>query len=185
MDIFKTSSRAEWRKYLEENFTKLNEIWFSLPVPSSNEEGVSYNDAVEEALCFGWIDSTNYPLDENHRRLRFSPRRKSSAYSQLNIERLIWLNEHNLIHESILPSVLPIINKPFKYPKKIINALKKEEVVWNNYQNFSDSYKRIRIAHIVSSKSKEEYEKRLKTFINKTRDNKLIIGNGSDEKYYK
>ena len=63
--------------------------------------------------------------------------------------------------------------------------LKSDKVVWENYQNFSEPYKRIRIAYIDSArKSTEEFEKRLNHFINNTKDNKLIKGFGGIEKYY-
>jgi len=57
----------------------------------SGEKSLSYNDVVEEALCFGWIDSTIKHLDPTHRIQRFTPRKKNSEYSRANIERLIWL----------------------------------------------------------------------------------------------
>ncbi len=69
--------------------------------------------------------------------------------------------------------------------KDIIARLKEDKTVWNNYQLFSDTYKRIRIAYIeVARKRPEEFEKRLNNFINKTRENKRITGFGGIEKYY-
>lgn len=62
--IFNARNRQQWRSWLAENFEKGKEIWFVFPTKASGEEGVSYNDAVEEALCFGWIDSTAGTLDE-------------------------------------------------------------------------------------------------------------------------
>lgn len=179
-------TREEWRNWLMENHTKEKEVWFTFPTIASMELGVSYNDAVEEALCFGWIDGVAGSLDDNHNTRRFTPRRKGSGYSQLNIERLYNLYEKGLIHPSKLEEVKKVISKPFVYPKDIIKALKKDEVVWNNYQNFSDSYKRIRIAYINASRKRpEEFKKRLKNFIDKTRENKIITGYGGTDKYYK
>ena len=54
--IFCCSDRREWRDWLEEHFETEDEVWFVFPTIDSGEKGVSYNDAVEEALCFGWID---------------------------------------------------------------------------------------------------------------------------------
>jgi len=56
--IIYTSDRQEWREWLETHFETEIEVWFVFPMKESNEESISYNDAVEEALCFGWIDST-------------------------------------------------------------------------------------------------------------------------------
>ena len=80
METFYTSDRSEWRAYLSEHFETLAEIWFVFPLNGSGEPSLSYNDAVEEALCFGWIDSTNRRLDESHCARRFTPRKKGSPY---------------------------------------------------------------------------------------------------------
>lgn len=85
------TDRLQWREWLSEHFEIENEIWFVFPSVDSGEKGVSYNDAVEEALCFGWIDGRAGTLDESHQLRRFTPRRKGSGYSQPNIERLIYL----------------------------------------------------------------------------------------------
>ena len=66
--------------------------------------------------------------------------------------------------------------------KDIIARLKEDKTVWNNYQLFSDTYKRIRIAYIEAARKRPE--KRLNNFINKTRENKRITGFGGIEKYY-
>ena len=186
MDTFYTSERSEWRAYLAERFESATEIWFVFPTKDSGEKGLSYNDAVEEALCFGWIDSTNKRLDEKHCIRRFTPRKKGAAYSQPNIERLIWLDAHNLIHPKIRETVLPIIRAPFVFPADIIDALRQDDAVWENYQRFSEPYRRIRIAYIDAARNRpEEFQKRLNSFLEKTRRNKRIMGYGGIEKYYK
>ena len=186
LNIFATASRQAWRDYLMANYQTLNEVWFVFPTLEANEESLSYNDAVEEALCFGWIDSTNRRLDDSHCIRRFSPRKKGSPYSQPNIERLIWLNERNLLLPEVRESVLPIIETSFRFPKDIIRALKKDPEVYENYLKFSDSYKRIRIAYIDAARNRpEEFKKRLDTFIKKTKAGKMIMGYGGIEKYYR
>ena len=138
MDTFCTSERAAWRKYLADHFETAPEIWFIFPDKKSGEESLSYNDAVEEALCFGWIDSTNRRLDEKHCIRRFSPRKKGSTYSQPNIERLIWLDSRGLIHPKVRESILPVIEKPFVFPPDILETLRQDETVWENYRHFSE-----------------------------------------------
>jgi len=108
---FYTSERANWREWLIEHFEKETEIWFLFPMKESGDKSLSYNDAVEEALCFGWIDSTIKHVDPYHRAQRFSPRRKGSEYSRANIERLIWLEHQGLIHPKVRESVLEIIKR--------------------------------------------------------------------------
>ena len=179
-------NRHDWRNWLKGNFETEKEVWFVFPTISSDEIGVSYNDAVEEALCFGWIDGVAGTLDETHQLRRFTPRRKGSGYSRLNIERLINLDSQGMIHPKLEKDIKKIINKPFKFPKDIINEIKKDKVAWKNYQSFTDSYKRIRIAYIDAARKRpEEFKKRLTSFIKKTRENKIITGYGGTDKYYK
>ena len=186
METFYTSDRSEWRAYLAEHFETAEEVWLVFPTKDSGEDGLSYNDAVEEALCFGWIDSINKRLDETHCIRRFTPRKASSPYSQPNIERLIWLDERGMIHPKVRESVLPIIRASFEFPADIVDALKQDAAAWKNYQQFSDSYKRIRIAYIEAARKRpEEFRKRLDNFIEKTRRGKLIMGYGGIEKYYR
>ena len=72
------ADRGEWRVWLSDHFEKEKEIWFVFPSVGSGEKGVSYNDAVEEALCFGWIDGQAGTLDETHQLRRFTPRKKAA-----------------------------------------------------------------------------------------------------------
>ena len=186
METFYTADRNEWRRYLEEHFETANEVWFVFPVKASGKPALSYNDAVEEALCFGWIDSTNRRPDELHCIRRFTPRKKGSSYSQPNIERLIWLEEQGLIHPKVRDSILPVIRAPFVWPEDIMETLQKDEAVRANYEKFSEPYKRIRIAYIEAARKRpEEFKKRLASFIEKTRRGRLITGYGGVEKYYR
>lgn len=178
-------TRAEWRNWLQLNFNIANEIWLVYAKKSTGEQRIKYNDAVEEALCFGWIDSTNKTLDKDHTIQRFTARRTKSSYSQPNKERLKWLTENNLIHHSFFKTAQEIISNEYVFPTDILGKIKKDKTVWNNYIKFSEPYKRIRIAYIDSARKRpEEFTKRLANFIQKTRDNKLISGFGGVDKYY-
>ena len=178
-------TRAEWRNWLQLNFNIEDEVWLIYAKKSTGEHRIQYNDAVEEALCFGWIDSTNKTLDEDHTIQRFTPRQTKSSYSQPNKERLKWLAENNLIHNSLLKTVEEIISKEYVFPIDILDEIKKDKTAWNNYIQFSEPYKRIRIAYIESARKRpKEFTKRLTNFIQKTQDNKLISGFGGIDKYY-
>jgi len=178
-------NRKDWRKWLTENFDTADEIWFVFPNKCSGKKSMIYNDAVEEALCFDWIDSTIKALDKEHKIQRFTPRRHKSPYSQANKERLKWLLENKMIHPKFADKIKNVLSEPFIFPKDIIDRLKKDKMAWKNYQQFSDSYKRIRIAYIdVARIQPEEFEKRLNNFVNKTKENKKVAGFGGIEKYY-
>ena len=184
--LFYTSDRKVWRQWLSSHFETENEVWLIYPMKGSNEESILYNDAVEETLCFGWIDSTIRHTDPLHRAQRFTPRNPKSSYSRPNIERLKWLNEQGLIHPKVKESLKETIEKEYVFPKDILKKIKKDPIAWENYQNFSEPYKRIRIAYIDAARKRpQEFEKRLNHFIKKTRENKLIIGYGGIEKYHR
>ena len=178
-------NRKEWREWLSENFDTDSEIWFVFPNKSSGKKSILYNDAVEEALCFGWIDSTIKSLDKEHKIQRFTPRNPKSTYSQANKERVRWLLENKMIHPKFEEKMQSVLSEPFIFPNDIINRLKEDKTLWKNYQQFSDTYKRIRIAYIEAARRRpEEFVKRLNNFIDKTQKNKLITGFGGIEKYY-
>jgi len=185
-DIIRCKDRSEWRDWLLCNFESRTEAWFVFPTVGSGEKGVSYNDAVEEALCFGWIDSTLRMLDDNHRVRRFTPRREGSAYSRPNIERLIWLEANGMLHPKVRPSVLPLIEAEYRFPEDILDRIREDPVAWENYLSFTDSYRRIRVAYIDAARKRpEEFRKRLDNFISMTRRNRLIGGYGGVDKYYR
>lgn len=177
--------RNDWRAWLIDNFENQDEIWLIYPKKHTGKPRIPYNDAVEEALCFGWIDSIVKTYDGDHTMQRFTPRKPRSSYSQANKERLRWLLSQQLIHNNLVGQVSEVLSEPFQYPSDIIEEIKKDPVAWSNYQTFSDAYKRIRIAYIDSARNRpEEFEKRLRNFVDKTHDNKLIAGFGGIDKYY-
>jgi uncharacterized protein YdeI (YjbR/CyaY-like superfamily) len=176
--------REEWREWLQENFNSKDEIWLVLPKKASGKPKLPYNDSVEEALCFGWIDGIQKNLNEEATVQRFSPRKAGSKWSQPNRERLHWLLKHNLVHSSLVKEYEEVVQEEFVFPEDIVGAVKKNKKAWTNYEKFSPAYKRIRVAYIEAARKRpEEFEKRLKSFIEKTEQNKLI-GYGGIEKYY-
>lgn len=186
MNLFYTSDRHEWREWLSRNFETAEDVWFVFPMKDSGEPALSYNDVVEEALCFGWIDSTIKHIDPLHRAQHFTPRNPKSAYSQPNIERLIWLDRQGLIHPKVRPSVEGVINAGFAYPEDILDAVRRDRLAWEHFTSFSEPYRRIRVAYIDAARDRpEEFQKRLANFIRKTRENKLIVGYGGISKYYR
>jgi uncharacterized protein YdeI (YjbR/CyaY-like superfamily) len=185
VNIVSCTDRSEWRTWLSAHFESETEAWFVFPSADSGEKGVTYNDAVEEALCFGWIDGRAGTLDETHQLRRFTPRKKGSAYSRPNIERLIWLDGQGMIHPKIRESVAELIKEPYVYPEDIIDAVSRDAEVRANFEAFAEPYKRIRVAYIDAARKRPaEFEKRLSNFIKKTKENKLITGYGGIEKYY-
>ena len=184
-EIFYTPDRSKWRSWLSENFETAKDIWFVFPTKGSGEPALSYNGAVEEALCFGWIDSTAKRLDDTHQIRRFTPRRKGSSYSRANIERLIWLDSQGLIHPKVRPSVAEPIEEEFVFPEDILDSIRGNADAWKYYRGLSLPYRGIRIAYIDAARDRpEEFRKRLDNFISVTARGRIIGGYGGIDKYY-
>ena len=92
--------RASWRKWLRTNHAKSTGIWLVFDKQSARKDRLPYADAVEEALCFGWIDSTLRPLDEKQYMQLFTPRKPKSSWSKVNKDRVTKLIDAGLMHAS-------------------------------------------------------------------------------------
>ncbi len=182
MNIGKTiyaKDRETWHAWLSRNYDKKTEIWLIYYKKASGKPRISYNDAVEEALCFGWIDSIVKNIDNEKFAQRFSPRRPGSVLSQLNKERIRKLVMEKRMKKPGLVAVSHAYNPKldhdgFVVPKNILNAIKRNPVAWVHFQNLPESYKRIRIAYIKDQMhhGKEAFKKSLDNFIRKTEKNK-------------
>jgi uncharacterized protein YdeI (YjbR/CyaY-like superfamily) len=183
-DALDITSRKDWRKWLKKNYRTAKGIWLIYYKKESGKPRIAYNDAVEEALCFGWIDSTVRSIDKDRFAQRFSPRNPKSPYSQANKERLKNLIIEGKVMKDILPTLAKITADKFEIPKDILRAIKANEKAYKNFQKFSDSYCRIRIAFIEGARNRpEEFKKRLKYFIKMSEKNKQF-GFGGIEKYF-
>lgn len=169
-----TTSREQWREWLAENHSTKREIWIST---TKSPEDLQYLDAVEEALCFGWIDST-IKAGEGVMWRRFSPRRKRSPWTELNKERCRRLECLGLMTDAGR-TVLP--NMDFQIDDDILTALQGDEVVWQKFQTLPALYVRVRIDNIqnVRKRSPEAFQRRLQKFIENTR-NGIMYGEWHD-----
>ena len=178
------AERADWRTWLAENYTKEKEVWLIYPKKASGKPRIPYNDAVEEALCFGWIDSQAKSIDENSYAQRFSPRRPKSKYSQPNKERLRELVRRGMVLPEVQATLTDVLAEEFTMPEDILDEIKANKAAWANFQKFSPAYKRIRVAFIEGARNRPaEFKKRLRHFIEMTEKNKRF-GFGGIEKYY-
>ena len=188
MEVGKTlyvPNRKDWRAWLAKNHRSAEEIWLIYYKKQSGKPRIPYNDAVEEALCYGWIDSTLKPIDEQCFAQRFSPRRKKSKLSEMNKERVRRLikakkmtrlglesirhhMENNLKKSAGSPSLIK-----FALPQDILETLKSDPTVWKHFMKFPMSYKRIRIGWIDAARHRPEiFNQRLKYFLKMTIKNK-------------
>ena len=99
--------RRKWRAWLRKNYKSSSGVWLVYYKKESGKPRIPYNDAVEEALCFGWIDSTVKSIDDKRFAQRFSPRNPKSAYSPANQERLRKLVAAGKVAKSVRASLPP------------------------------------------------------------------------------
>ncbi len=144
-------SRGEWRRWLQKNHAKADEVWLVFHRKDSDKRFVPYADAVEEALCFGWIDSIVKPLSDGARAQRFTPRRPGSKLSELNRERMRTLVDRGLMTKAGVDAVGGLARSKFKIEPDILRALKKDPEVWANFRSFPESYRRVRVGWIQNT----------------------------------
>ncbi|TWT00576.1 YdeI family protein [Planomicrobium sp. CPCC 101079] len=172
-NLIEVKTRQEFRNWLEEHSTIEKFCW--VLISRTEQAGaIRYLDAVEEALCFGWIDGTTKKISETKVAQRFSPRKKKSNWTELNKERVRRLAKLGLMKEEglrILPDMRP---ESFAIDKDIEARLKEDAQVYQNFLRFPELYKRIRIDTIQSYKHDPElFYKRLEKFIKNTKENKM------------
>jgi uncharacterized protein YdeI (YjbR/CyaY-like superfamily) len=176
--------RKGWRAWLKKNYKKEKGVWLIYYKKQTGKPRIPYNDAVEEALCFGWIDSTVKRIDDERFAQRFSRRNLISSYSQANKQRLKQLIASGKVMVDVLPTLDNMLAEKFELPKDILKIIKNNKVAWENFQNYSETYQHIRIAFIDGAWQRpEEFQKRLKYFIRMTEKNKQF-GFGGIDKYY-
>lgn len=183
MEITKTfyaADRKAWRGWLAKNHKKEKDIWLIYYKTSSGKPRIPYGDAVDEALCFGWIDSTVKSIDDEKYAQRFSPRRRTSGLSMPNRERVRKLIAEKRMTAAGLEAIAHVYDPdeedaaPFIVSDDVLAAIKADRDAWRNYKKLSESYKRIRIAYIESQRrhSREAFERSLRYFIKMTAQDK-------------
>lgn len=173
------TERKVFRHWLKKYHKTEKEIWLIFYRKDSGKPRIPYNVAVEEALCFGWIDSIVKKIDNESFAQRFSPRKKNSVLSDLNKERVKRLIKQKKMTSAGLKAIEHAyneshINEKFKVPADILKELKTNKDVWKNFQAFPESYRRIRIGWIDSARSRPDiFQTRLNYFLKMTEKNKM------------
>lgn len=180
--FFKSSK--EWRQWLLKNHEKAPEAWIGFYNAKSGKKEINYKEAVDEALCFGWIDGIRKKLDEERYTNRFTPRRKNSNWSLVNIKRIKELEKDGRMHASGLEvfkqcnekksgvysfeqrsrELLPAYEKKFRSNKK----------AWNYFTFKAPWYQRTSIHWVMSAKQEATRLKRLDTLIHDSENERTI-----------
>jgi uncharacterized protein YdeI (YjbR/CyaY-like superfamily) len=186
VDLNKTilfEDKKKWREWLEKNHLKYNEIWLIHYKKNSSKRSINHCDAVEEALCFGWIDSTLKKIDEERYILRFTPRKKKSVWSKINketAEKMILLGKMtqsgfdtiDIAKKQGLWETAYTNKVKDRLPSDLKKALVLDKVAWNNFQNFANSYRNMYIGWIKNAKTDTTRLKRINEVVKRSRENK-------------
>ncbi|MFM2369134.1 MAG: hypothetical protein RL619_1434 [Bacteroidota bacterium] len=172
----------EWRDWLHQNHHTSKGVYLIFYKVNSEFESMRWEEAVQVAICFGWIDSTVRKIDEERRKQVFSPRKDKSVWSKLNktyIEKLI---KENLMHESGLAKI-EIAKKNGSWtsldavedlimPLDLKMAFDKNSSAFENYKNFSPSYRKSYLYWLNQAKREETRNNRITEIINLCSQNK-------------
>lgn len=165
------TTRARWRAWLERHHDKESEIWLVYNKKRSRLPRVSYEDAVEEALCFGWIDGIAKPIDENRYAQRFTPRREKSNWSDSNRRRFAKLVKERRMTPAGMarrPGRKAAANRPPAadgVPRYVQEAFRNNPGAKRFFDGLARSYRRLYVRWIDSAKREETRQKRLREAI--------------------
>lgn len=165
-----------WRRWLENNHAKEDGLWLQIFKKASNLPTVSYNEAVDESLCYGWIDGQKKKYDENSYLQKFTPRRPRSIWSKRNVEKV----EQFLKEKKMEPAGLAEIEKAkadgrwekaydspkhMKIPDDFITALKKDKKAYDFFKTLNKTNTYAIGFRLQTAKKAETRERRMKKIL--------------------
>lgn len=174
--------RNEWREWLELNHKTESEIWLGYYKRHTGKPTVTYAEAVEEALCFGWIDSKMTRVDENIYRQKYTPRKKNSVWSLLNVKRVKKMIEEGRMTEAGLEKVKEgkesgtwqiaySSKKEEVVPEDLLRALKSNKTAFAHFFNYTISIRNRYIYWINRAKRQETRLKRIEKVVGFAEEN--------------
>jgi uncharacterized protein YdeI (YjbR/CyaY-like superfamily) len=168
-EFFQTA--GDFRTWLEKNHATAAELWVGFYKKDSGKPSITWPESVDQALCFGWIDGIRKRVDENSYQIRFTPRRRGSIWSAINIKRAKELLEQRRMRPTGLKAFAARIeNKSgiYSYEQRsnelsqpYAKLLKKNKAAWNFFQTQSPSYRKMIGWWIISGKKEETRMARL------------------------
>lgn len=163
--------RNQWRTWLQENHSTSNEVWLVFYKKTSGKPSVGYEEAVEEALCFGWIDSLKKSVDSIRYKQKFTPRKKGSLWSESNKKRVNRLIKDGLMTEPGMVLIkqaqkdgswhkISASKQPIDPPQEFVKALQENTEAYIFFQSLAPSYQKQFIVWIGSAKRQDTRLKR-------------------------
>ena len=164
-------SRTEWRKWLEKNHQSKQSVWLVYYKTSTKVASLSWSEAVDEALCFGWIDSTKKTIDDESYMQYFSKRKPDSTWSKINKEKVAGLIQNNLMTKAGFDSIerakqngtwfLMDDIENLIIPEDLKIALNKNKKSMEFFQSQSKSIKKAMLYWVVAAKRSETRKRRI------------------------
>ena len=168
-------SRAEWRKWLKKNHDRSPGVWFVYYKKHTGKPRVEYDDAVEEALCFGWIDSLARSFDDERSRLLMTPRKPKSVWSKPNKKRVEKIVAEGLITEIGLAKIEQAkadgswntldSSDNLEVPKDLKAAFAKNKTAKKNWDGFAPSARKAILYWVGTAKREETRNARLEKIV--------------------
>ena len=182
-DIKLFSSAAEFRSWLESNHDALNEQWIGFYKKGASRTGMTYAESVDEALCFGWIDGLTRRIDDEIYAIRFTPRRRTSNWSAVNIAKIADLSAAGRMHPAGLrafeerdrrnDAVYSYERPEMELPPDFVVRFEADAAAWQFWQSRSPSFRRQATYWVMSAKRAETRERRFAALIAESRAGRL------------
>ena len=174
---------VSWRKWLAQNHHNAKEAWLIFYKKHSGKTGISYDEALEEALCFGWIDGKMQGIDEEKYMIRYTPRKAKSVWSKINKEKALRLLESGRMTDAGMAKIeeakkngnwdSAYTNRETdELPLDLKNALMQEKDAWYNFQRFANSYRNNYIGWVNGAKSENTRKRRIGEVVKRSSMNK-------------
>jgi uncharacterized protein YdeI (YjbR/CyaY-like superfamily) len=166
------TNRNDWRNWLEKNHDAAKEVWLIYYKKHTGKPSISYEDTVEEALCFGWVDSILKRLDDDRCARKFTPRKSSSSWSESNRKRAEKMIREQRMTEAGMARIREArergewsrvreVRKELAVPSVIQEALAENEKARAFFETLANSYKRQIVGWVSSAKKEETRARRL------------------------
>jgi len=176
-------NREDWRSWLKKNHKTVKEIWLIHYKKQSGKISLNHVDAVEEALCFGWIDSILKKIDEERFILKYSPRKTKSVWSKINKEKAELLISSGKMTQTGLDKIEEAKRHGLwdnaytnrvkeRIPTDLKQALVANNKAWDNFQHFANSYRNMYIGWVKGAKTEETKKRRIDEVVKRASQNK-------------
>jgi uncharacterized protein YdeI (YjbR/CyaY-like superfamily) len=177
-------TQNDFRRWLEENHDKENELIVGFYKIGSEKPSMTWSESVDQALCFGWIDGVRRSIDAESYSIRFTPRKARSVWSAVNIKKVAELTAKGLMKPSGIAAfekreesrsgIYAYENKPAEFPEKVEKMFRANEKAWEFFKKQPNGYKKTIIYWVLSAKQETTRQKRFKKLIAESENERRV-----------